>query len=383
MATTKNTNGTTAATRNAQAMKNRIVLTLGGQSYTGWQSASIKRSIENAAGEFQLGIAKRIGVSVKALVPGQSVKLTINDQAVVTGWLDEFESDVSSTDFTLSLTGRDKTGDLVDCAAVYQGGMWSGRTLAQIAADLCKPFNVAVRWLVTDATASKAFSSFKLEHSETVYEALGRAARMRGVLMTSNANGDLVFTQAGTAYAGSLTLGKDLLELEYKNSWHDRFSLYKVVGGHACGGDLGDSITDIEQVTGPSAQVADPLVTRYRPTLKIADHNITQQTAWARADHERRHAIARSTRFTATVPGWYRADGALWDVNSIVNVTATALGISAVPLLIAGVEYRLDDNGLTTQLTLAPREGYIVPVESENKGSGDGGYTPLEQRFSG
>lgn len=361
-------NSSQAATRNAQALQNAIVLTLGGRSFTGWTSASITRSVENVAGQFQLGIAKPVGADLQALKPGQSVRLTINDKPVVTGWLDEFEANVTGNDYTLSINGRDKTGDLVDCAAVYHGGMWSGRTLAQIADDLCGPFGISVRWEVTDATASKAFSSFKLEHSETVYEALGRAARMRGVLMTSNADGDLVFTQAGTASAGALELGKTLLSLDYNHSWHDRFSLYRVVGGHACGGSTGDSITDVAQITGPSADVADPEVTRYRPTIKIADHNITQQTAWARADHERRHAIAKSTRFTATVQGWYRADGPLWEVNFIVSVTAAPLGIQAMPLLIAGVQYQMDDNGLTTQLTLAPRDGYVVPVESENKG---------------
>ncbi|EAR7071123.1 phage tail protein [Salmonella enterica] len=372
---------TAAAQRNAPALQNSIVLTIGGQSFTGWESASINRSIENVAGQFTLGVAKRIGVSVKTLRPGQSLTLTINNQTVVTGWLDEFGADVSDTAFSLSVNGRDKTGDLVDCAAVYQGGMWSGRTLAQIAADLCQPFGITVRWLVTDATASKAFSSFKLEHGETVYEALGRAARMRGVLMTSNAAGDLVFTQAGTAHAGSLELGKNMLSVNHSDSWHDRFSLYRVVGGHACGGSVGDSITDVAQITGPSAEVSDPEVTRYRPTLKIADHNVTQQTAWARADHERRHAIAKSRRFTVTVPGWYRDDGALWDVNFIVLVTAAELDINAEPLLIAGVEYQLGDDGLQTQLTLAPREGYEVPVESENKGSGS--YTAAEAGIVG
>ncbi|MGA5655267.1 phage baseplate assembly protein [Rahnella contaminans] len=378
--TTDNT--TTAAQRNAQAMQNSIVLTLGGQSFTGWTSASVSRSIENAAGQFQLGVAKPVGTSLDALKPGLAAKLTINGQAVVTGWLDELNPSISTDSFSISVTGRDKTGDLVDCAAVYQGGMWSGRTLAQIAADLCKPFGIAVRWEVSDAAAGKAFSSFKLEHSETVYEALGRASRMRGVLMTSNAAGDLVFTQPGTASAGSLELGKTLLSLEYNHSWHDRFSLYKVVGGHACGGSVGDALTDVAQVTGPSAEVSDPEVTRYRPTIKIADHNITQQTAWARADHERRQAIAKSTRFTATVPGWYRADGALWDVNFMVTLTAAAFGINALPLLIAAVEYQLSgDNGLTTQLTLAPRDGYVVPVESENKGTG--GYSKAEQELIG
>lgn len=355
-------------TYNARALSNAIQLRIGGQMFTGWQSASITRSIEKIAGQFELGIVKPVGVDLGQLSPGHALVLMINGQNVITGWLDEFSADVSDKDFTLKITGRDKTGDLVDCAAIRKGGAWSGRSLASIAADLCQPFGISVRWDVTDANAAKPFGTFKLEHSETVYEALGRAARQRGVLMTSNANGELVFTQAGTASAGNLELGQTLLSLNYNNNWQDRFSLYRVCGHHHGGGDLGDSMS-VDQVAGPQADVIDPAVTRYRPTLKIADHNVTQQTAWARADHERRHAIAKSTRVTATVPGWYRADGQLWDVNSVVSVTAAAIGINALPLLIVVVEYSLSDNdGLTAQLTLAPREGYIVPVESENTG---------------
>lgn len=361
-------------TYNARALSNDLVLTLGGRTFAGWQSASVTRSLEEVSGQFNLGIVKKWGEDVSALEPGKSLTLTINGKRVITGYLDELSADISDSDFSLKITGRDKTGDLVDCSAVYKGGMWNGRSLAAIAADLLAPFSITVRWEVTDAAAAKPFSTFKLEHGETVYEALGRASRQRGVLMTSNAYGDLVFTQAGTASAGKLELGKTLLSLSYTHSWHDRFSSYQVVGDHAAGGGLGD-LMDADQTTGSgtSASVTDPEVTRYRPTIKIADHNVTQQTAWARADHERRSAIAKGTRLTATVAGWYRDDGQLWDVNSIVTVTARAIQINAMPLLIAGVQFQLDDKaGLTTELTLAPRDGFIVPIETANKGKGGG-----------
>lgn len=373
-----------AELRNAQALQNNVVMRCGGRIYSGWQSVQITRSLESVAGQCSFGVAIAADAVTAIDAGDKSVELDINGVRVLTGYLDELSADVSEDDFTLTLTGRDKTGDLVDCAAVYPGGQWSGRSLEQIARDLCKPFDIAVRWDVTEAAAAQAFGSFKLEHSETVYEALGRAARMRGVLMTSTASGDLLFTQAGTTSAGKLELGKTLLRIQYTKSWQDRFSLYRVVGGHAHGGEIGNELTDVEQITGPTAAVSDPEVTRWRPTLKVADHNITQQTAWARADHERRQAIAKGTRFSATVAGWYRPDGQLWDVNRLVSVTAAVLQLRDVSLLIVSVEFGLDDSdGLVTHLTLALRDGFIVPVESENKGSGSSGLTAAELALLG
>lgn len=125
---------------------------------------------------------------------GQSLTLRINGQTVISGWLDQVSQRISATRHQISISGRDKTGDLVDCAAIHPGSQWRNRTLAQIAADLCAPFGIAVRWQVNDDTAARPFSSFTLENSETVADALTRSARHRGVLVTSNADGDLVFT---------------------------------------------------------------------------------------------------------------------------------------------------------------------------------------------
>ncbi|MGQ3663293.1 phage baseplate assembly protein [Citrobacter braakii] len=371
------------ALRNTRALENNVVMRCAGRVFSGWLSVQITRSIENVAGQCSFGVAIAADAVMAIDAGDKAVELDINGVRVLTGYLDELTADVSGDAFTLTLTGRDKTGDLVDCAAVWPGGQWSGRSLEQIARDLCTPFGIAVRWEVTEPAAAQAFGSFKLEHSETVYEALGRAARMRGVLMTSTANGELLFTQAGTASAGKLELGKTLLAIQYTKSWQDRFSLYRVVGGHAHGGNIGNELTDVAQITGPTAAVTDPDVTRWRPTLKVADHNITQQTAWARADHERRQAIAKGTRFAATVAGWYRPSGALWEVNQLVSVTAAVLQLHDVSLLIVSAEFGLDDSdGLVTHLTLAPRDGFIVPVESENKG-GSGGYTDAEKQLIG
>ncbi|WP_407230669.1 hypothetical protein [Escherichia coli] len=117
-----------------------------------------------------------------------------------------------------------KQGDLVDCSAVHQGSQWRNRTLAQIAADLCAPFGISVRWQVNDVTAEKPFASFTLENSETVADALTRAARHRGVLVTSNAAGELVFTQAGSKQTDTLVLGENLLEAIYNDDHRMRYS---------------------------------------------------------------------------------------------------------------------------------------------------------------
>ncbi|WP_404999309.1 phage baseplate assembly protein, partial [Escherichia coli] len=169
-----------------------------GRLFTGWTSVSVTRSIESVAGYFELGVNVPPGTDLSGLAPGKAFTLEIDGQIVCTGYIDSRRRQMIADSMKIIIAGRDKTADLIDCAAVYSGGQWKNRTLEQIARDLCAPYGVTVRWELSDKESSAAFPGFTLDHSETVYEALVRASRARGVLMTSNAAGELVFSRAAS-----------------------------------------------------------------------------------------------------------------------------------------------------------------------------------------
>ncbi|EOM5988197.1 phage baseplate assembly protein [Escherichia coli] len=336
-------------------------------------TVSVRRSLEHLAGSFELGLMLPGERIPSALRTGQSLTLRINGQTVISGWLDQVSQRISATRHQISISGRDKTGDLVDCAAIHPGSQWRNRTLAQIAADLCAPFGIAVRWQVNDDTAARPFSSFTLENSETVADALTRAARHRGVLVTSNADGDLVFTQAGSQQTDRLVLGDNLLDADYNTDWRGRYSEYRVRGHGRGGGKRGDS-ESAARLAAPVGVISDEQIGRYRPKIILADQQTDITGARQRALREMRRAIARSERFSATVRGWFRDDGRLWDVNLLTGVSALRFGIEQTELLVCQVEFLLDEhNGEVTRLVLAPRDGFIVPAEPDSKGRGGSG----------
>ncbi len=354
-------------------MSSRIELYIGGSIFSGWLTVSVRRSLEHLAGSFELGLMLPGERIPSALRTGQSLTLRINGQTVISGWLDQVSQRISATRHQISISGRDKTGDLVDCAAIHPGSQWRNRTLAQIAADLCAPFGIAVRWQVNDDTAARPFSSFTLENSETVADALTRAARHRGVLVTSNADGDLVFTQAGSQQTDRLVLGDNLLDADYNTDWRGRYSEYRVRGHGRGGGKRGDS-ESAARLAAPVGVISDEQIGRYRPKIILADQQTDITGARQRALREMRRAIARSERFSATVRGWFRDDGRLWDVNLLTGVSALRFGIEQTELLVCQVEFLLDEhNGEVTRLVLAPRDGFIVPAEPDSKGRGGSG----------
>ncbi|EBS4105238.1 phage tail protein [Salmonella enterica subsp. enterica] len=354
-------------------MSSRVELFISGKIFAGWVSVSVRRSLEHLAGSFELTLMLPGRPVPDAITPGQPLRLTINGVTVITGYLDTVKHKMSATSSSINVTGRDKTGDLVDCSAVFKGSQWHGRTLEQIARDLCQPFGIRVVWQVDDATAAKPFATFTLQQAETVSDALTRAARHRGVLVTSNAGGDLVFTQAGTQQTDTLELGKNLLDADFTDDWRNRYSEY-LVKGHGGGGGHKGEAKAAALLAAPKGTTDDKAVTRWRPKVILADHKITADGARQRAIREERRAIAKSERFIAGVKGWFRESGALWDVNLLTRVVAPRVGVDKRDLLVCQVEFTLNgQNGEVTRLTLAPRDGFIVPAEPDSSGTGGEG----------
>ncbi len=351
---------------------NNVELKVDGKIFSGWTSVTVNRSIETMAGYFDLGVNVQTSTDLSSLAPGKPFTLSIDGQTVITGYTDGRRRQMGADSMKITIAGRDKTADLIDCAAIYKGGQWKKRTLEQIARDLCQPYGVAVRWELTDAESAAPFTSFTLDHSETVYEALGRAARARGVLITSNAAGDLVFTRADESHSDRLVLGENLLSVDFDEDYRDRFSEYTVKGHGRSNGKVGDTV-DARTIASQKGTATDSEITRYRPMIILADSKIDAQSATARALREQRRRLAKSVTFEAQLDGWTRSNGQIWMPNILAEIDAAKFAIQTGPLLVSKVVLTLDDReGVKTTLTLAPRDGFLVPVEKDRKGKSSG-----------
>lgn len=351
---------------------NNVELKVDGKIFSGWTSVTVNRSIETMAGYFDLGVNVQTSTDLSSLAPGKPFTLSIDGQTVITGYTDGRRRQMGADSMKITIAGRDKTADLIDCAAIYKGGQWKKRTLEQIARDLCQPYGVVVRWELTDAESAAPFTSFTLDHSETVYEALGRAARARGVLITSNAAGDLVFTRADESHSDRLVLGENLLSVDFDEDYRNRFSEYTVKGHGRSNGKVGDTV-DARTIASQKGTATDSAITRYRPMIILADSKIDAQSATARALREQRRRLAKSVTFEAQLDGWTRSNGQIWMPNILAEIDASKFAIQTGPLLVSKVVLTLDDReGVKTTLTLAPRDGFLVPVEKDRKGKSSG-----------
>ena len=329
-----------------------VRLMVDGNEWGGWQSYRITLGMQ-LAGSFELRLTERWAgqQSRRALRVGAPCTLHYDDQVLITGYLDSISPSYDAESHSLAVAGRDATADLIDCSA--PSTQWIGRSLAEVARELCAPFGITV---IDQAGASAAFRSFKPNEGDTVFEALDQAARMRGVLLLTDGRGNLLISRAGKGQArDALVLGQNVLSASAINDLRDVFAYYLLKGQQN-----GDDWQPAELAAAVQASAHDARIKRHRPLTLIADGPLDDATARERVIWERNLRFGRSQSIQYRVQGHLQSDGALWRPNQRVEVFDQYQFLDGVERLIADVVYSLDDQGERAELTVMPQEAFEV-----------------------
>lgn len=366
-----------------------IALKVGGVAYTRFEGIRVSTGIEQLAGDYELHCADGWAIRgvARPVLPGLPASIEIAGTPVITGFIDDSEPNYDEHRHDLTIRGRDATGDLVDCAAAVDGQGWEGRTLDEVAKDLCKPFGIPVAVLSDDGPAYAGsifkkkprglssrdpFRTTRINPGETVFEVLSRASKLRGALLVSDRVGGLIITRAGSTRAKTkLKRGVNILGGRALHSHRERFHTYKVFGQ----GNAFYTMADPSAAQQVLSTAIDPSIRAQRVTAIVtsddSDPGLAQQVAvWARAN-----AAAIGERGWINVRGWLDGETP-WRENTVVSIDDDYLGLQG-NYLIAGVTYLLDDrHGEVSRLTVTPPEAYVPMPEKEYDPSASVGFTP-------
>ena len=339
-----------------------VALEVDGYLYSGWTSVDIDRSIAQMSGSFFLSLASKERTSADdwPILDGAACRVILNGVVIITGFIDAVSRYVSADDRGIDVRGRDLTADLVDCSAIHKTGSWKGRKLEAIAAEIVKPFGVPIT--LTSETG-KAFKRFALQPGETVFSAIERMCRYRGLVPWSPGDGSLQIGSPDLGpVIGLLREGDNVLEASGSRDQSDRFSQY-IVKGQSSGDDERNGAT-VAQVKG---EAIDPGVARYRPLLLIGEEQSDQAALKKRAEWEAAVRSGRSQTARITVPGWLSRDGMPFMHGYRALCDVPSAGIVG-ELLIERLRFVRDaERGTFTVLDLVPPEAWTQLPEPEPK----------------
>lgn len=336
----------------------KIIVKVKGQSFEGWLQSEVERSIEAISGTFSIPVTLDPGAP-PAIKRQDDVEIWIGTTKVITGYVLSAEPFYRRGDCGMRIVGRDRTGDLVQTSALHKGGQWRGAKLDRIARDLVERYGIQV---VLDADQGGPIKDFKLYHGETVVDALSRAARLRGLLVTRDNAGRLLLTRAGkTRFKGAIVRGHNVISMDGIGSDERRHSEYIVYGQSNC-------TDDFESTRSLKASAKDEEIKRYTPLVINADGNTTQAELQELVNHTVRVRRGHAYGFRYVLEGW-TFEGEPWPVNQRVPIYDDIAGLDGAEWLIASVKQTCDlREGDVTEVIVRPVEAYdTAPLKTSVK----------------
>lgn len=348
-----------------------VKLLVNKKEFSGWKSARITRGIESVAGSFDLEVSDRWvheGV-VQSWPIGEedACQVKLGNTIVITGYVDQRSISYGSSEHSLRVSGRDKSGDLVDCSAFLNKWEFHNIGIEAFINQVCTPYGIDVTFSEALGQSETAkIAKLSIDPGDTAFEAIEKACRMAGLLVFSDGDGGIVLARAGTGRCKTaLVEGENILSASADFDASQRFSTYAVLGQQT-GSDNkhGKASAHIKGVA------SDLNVKRAARTLLVrAEKSVTLAQAAKRAQWEATVRAGKSQTINVKVQGWTQANGDLWPINTLVAVKSPMLGIHG-DLLISQATYSLDDSGTTTQLVLRDPKAFTPePVITKPTGS--------------
>ncbi len=335
-------------------MSDQLTLSVNGATYLGFQEASVTRSLKEFCPKFELTYVDRWEEAEQSwpITPGSDCQVDFGSKRLITGYVNRISWEVGD-DYRLSSSGRSKVQDILDSSATNKSGHWKGKTITEIAGELCEQHGIDVIYAVGGSDNVK-FKRFDLDEGETVFDAIDRMAKLRGLLVTADEFGAVMFinTDSPTRYVAiedAIVISKSL---EIDDS--QRFSEYRLKAQTA-----GDNETSGKAVTTQNSIAKDPDVVRYRPMVLCAQGPGHKKELEAQARYERNIRAGQSASLTYEVMGILAPDGEPWAPGMAVSTIDDTFGIETT-LLCDEAEYKVGESTLTTRITLVRPEAFSI-----------------------
>lgn len=346
------------------AKPDKLILKAGGQRLEGWETVSVHRELGAIAGQFSIGTTDRFidDDSKFPLAPGLPVEIFLNDDKVMTGFIDRIEFSFSPEGRNVRVSGRDKTGELVDNSADITNSNILKQPFNKVLESLCAPFSVKV---VDNVGSFKPLENTTPNQGDTVASVIDRLARHQGATLVTSEKGELVITKLAESNSHTdLVQGENVLSATASYDETDRFKTYSVRSPQ-----LVLDATNGQDTANVVGEAMDNGVSRsFRKKIIIGESAMSIEQAKIRAQWEAKVAAGRALQVECMVQGWRQGNGQLWKLNQVVGVDLN-YALLKEDLLVTGIEFqKSNSSGSTTRLVMTRKDAFKPePVVREEK----------------
>jgi prophage tail gpP-like protein len=332
-----------------------VTLIVAGKELRGWESVTVTRSMESMPSTFALRLSDP-PTSDFGAYPGESCVVKLGRDLVLTGAIDSFSPSISARQHTISVVGRGKCADLVDCCSEWDGGQISNCNARTIAEKLAAPYGIKV---FGDDYDDVVIPQMNLDFTATPASVLDMVLRYRALLAFEETDGNLRLANVGSTISPSAIVeGQNVQAASIDFRVDQRYSEYIVMQNSI------NVFTDTGDTWLMQGRAVDEGVSRHRRKYMVSEASRSGvSAAQKQADWEMKRRVGRSAAIHVTLDSWRDSSGFLWDLNTLVAVNLPTLKLINKLWLITAVTFNRNlSTGTTCDLVIMPPDAFSVPL---------------------
>ena len=322
-----------------------------GINYSGWKSLNVSRSLTNLCASFNLtsSVEYLQNYPIKA---SDEIQIFINDTKFFTGYVEIIDKEISAASNDISISGRDKTSDLVDSTLEGNLTFSKGQGFSVILKKMIDEIGSDIE-IIENVNAGTTTEKIEVGVAENCLAKLREIGMKKQIFFVSNEDGNIeIIRGSSSGIPNILLLEKDNIQSNIKNasvSWNlsTRFRNYVVKSQT-------NSSTENKGIAN------DNDIRAGRKLTILADSSLTIEECRNLAVFEKNNRKAMSFNYNCEVADFTYDGTNIYELNKIIKVIDKVNDINA-KLLISGLEFNVDNlNGLTTRFSLVDPLAYGI-----------------------
>lgn len=351
-----------------------------GKKYRDWTSVRVEMDFTTMARTARFSCVEDLSrtatyqaLQIKPDDKGVVCQVYLAGELVMTGHVFNRQVGYNATMHGVMISAMSRTGDAVSSSPKLEEGQFRGYSFEAIGKKVLQPFGLNLKIKNPPEGFDKKFRDVSVYPGETVFSFLERLARMRGVWLQDDENGDVVATQIDPQQGAGAQLqeGRNILSANCVIDNQAMFSNLAAFGSHQ-----GHDQSWGDDARGPAADVQGESK-RYRPSSAVMPDQADDAEDVRRfLAHERNFRGSETIECVVTVQGWKKDQGGgLWKMGETVSIRSPMLLLDH-DLAIKTVTFGQDDStGTTTTMTLVKPE-HLSGALSPSTVTGQGGLLP-------
>lgn len=348
---------------------NNIQIEIDGNNLSDYIDGSVSIQLDQFCNSFSFTTTKSL-VGEYNIFPEETCRIFINGKVAITGVIDSVSPSEDADSSTVSVSGRDRTCDIVDSDLPIGISLSGNFTLQTVIEKVLTALGLTDIKVINEIDDLRSFTSADIVSAEVdknCFDFINEYAQKVSALLVTNAEGNIVITRAGSKRYSDKLLNdignkdNNIISSSAGYDYSQRYNKYIVYSQSNTNTQTSNvSISNVAQ----KGIAIDDEIRESRVMVMKANNACSSENCEEIATLEANIRRANSLKYSCEVYGFETNDGNLWEVNRLIQVYDIDADIDS-ELLIKGITFNMGSSGSTTSIELALADAYTLQASMD------------------